>query len=100
MKTDNLLSIMVDGVKDQLTVGACSFDKIYNGANTDFTDCVRSRASGISVLGEPIWEGRGTFFVLAPDLAGTVTLVLLASGLVGGLGGYLVTRRKSKNDSR
>jgi len=94
VKTSNLLTWFVDGATNSLTLGSCAFNKLYNGANTDYGDCVKSRASGVSTIGEPIWEGRGTFFVLAPDLAGSVTLVLLATGLVGALGGYLVTRRR------
>lgn len=91
--TDNLLSVSVDGLTDALQVGNCGFQKLWKGSNTDFTDCVRSRAGGISTIGEPIWEGRGVFFVLAPDLSGQVTLVLFASGMVGVVGGTIFRRR-------
>lgn len=94
IKTKNLISMTVEGATDTLQFGSCGFQKLYKGSNIDFTDCVRSRVSGVSTIGEPIWEGTGIFYVLAPDLSGQVALVLIGATALGVMGGVTSTRRR------
>jgi len=89
IKTGNLMSWFVDNTMDTLSVGACGFQKLWSGSGIDFTDCARSRTEGISTIGEPIWEGRGTFFVVGADLEGRIQMILNIGLLLGAFTGVI-----------
>lgn len=93
VQQDNLLSVLADNAQDLTAVGQCSWKQLWNLGDNDFTSCVRSRSAGVDTVGEPVWEGQGTFYVLGPDLDATVTLILIVAGMLGGLGGLATSRQ-------
>lgn len=93
MATDNLLKITLDGMTDLFAVGGCGLNKLWFGSKSSFEACVEAKSTSIDVVGEPIYEGQGTFFVLAPQLDAQLTLVLFGITLSGVVSALSVTRR-------
>ncbi|MFW9872650.1 MAG: hypothetical protein ACFFG0_06065 [Candidatus Thorarchaeota archaeon] len=87
MATNNLVKIIKDNIIDVFKVGGCGANKLFFGSSTDFEACVEARTSTLDVVGDPIWEAQGSFFVLAPQIDATVQFFLyfvFASGMIGG----------------
>lgn len=83
MATDNVLSVFVDGTTDLFKIGGCGLNKLWYGSNTDFEACVEARATSIDVVGDPLYEGQGQFYVLGPKLDARITLIMIVFALAG-----------------
>lgn len=92
---DNLLKIIADTVVGNLiTAGQALFGTLYNMDLSVGQDIILT-SGGITnkVVGAPIWEGRGIFFVVGPGLRGSIEIILLLTLIAGGLTGASLGRR-------
>ena len=94
MATNNLGKLLFEDVVNLFKIGGCGVNKLWYGTATDFTQCVKSRTSSLDAIGDPIWEAQGIFYVLAPQLQGTVQLFLYAVYASGVLSALALTRKK------
>lgn len=92
MATDNLFKIFLDSSFDLFNVGGCAINKLFYGDGASFEACVEAKATSVDTVGDPIYEGQGTFYVLAPQLQGQVTLVLFGYFIVGLLSSSTLNR--------
>ena len=83
MASKNLFSTSVSNLKDIFSVGGCGVNKLYYGSRTDFEACVEARSTSVDVVGEPLYEAQGIFFILGPELDSQVRLIIFAFGAVG-----------------
>jgi len=92
MATNNVLKVFTQSVTDLFVVGGCGLNKLWFAESTDFEACVEAKSTSIDVVGEPIYEGQGVFFVLAPQLDSRIQLVIIGVAIMGLIGGVLVGR--------
>lgn len=92
---DNLLKLLSDAtIGNLIKAGNILFGTLYT-LDFEFTRDVALTSGGITnqVVGKPIWEGRGIFFIVGPGLKGTINLILLLAFVAGTITGAGLARR-------
>lgn len=85
---ENLISWLADKGKTVLDLFGCSGSYLWNLGKSDVKGCMAYGHSGIDVVGEPLWEGQGTFYVIGAALNAVITFTLwgaFASGYITAL---------------
>ena len=86
---ENLVSWFGNRVNQVTSLIKCSGNEIWHLGRSSFKGCMATGHSNIDVVGEPVWEGQGIFFVLAPALSATITMILWGVYVAGALTPYL-----------
>ena len=89
---ENLISWYGNKLNQVLSLVKCSGSEIWHLGKSSFKGCMATGHSDIDVVGEPVWEGQGIFFVLAPALSASITMILWGVFVAGSLTPFL--RRK------
>ena len=86
---ENLVSWFGNRVNQVTSLIKCSGNEIWHLGRSSFKGCMATGHSNIDVVGEPVWEGQGIFFVLAPALSARITMILWGVYVAGALTPYL-----------
>ncbi len=84
----NLISWLGNKVSQIISLFPCSGSFVWNLGKSDFGACMSTSSSGQNVVGQPMWEGQGTFYVVGPALSASITFILwgaFASGFASAL---------------
>lgn len=81
---DNLIKAIVDGVVGNLASGFNMIIGTLFNMDLEFAHDAALTSGGITsqVVGRPIWEGRGIFYIVGAALKGELTLIIYAAFLV------------------
>ena len=82
---DNLISWLADKGKTVLDLLGCSGKELWTLGKASFGACMANGHGDVDVVGDPIWEGQGIFYVLGPALSATITMILWGAAVAGAL---------------
>lgn len=95
LRKENAFNTIVNGITGILSQGAGIIVSTLYNLDTEAGIDAAITGGGIMprAVGEPIWEGRGIFFVVGPGLKGSINLILMLTLVVAGLTGASFKRR-------
>ena len=76
MGVENFINWIASRATSVLYVGGCTFTGIFQEGSTK--QCLATRGQNVNAVGQPLWEGAGTFFIIGPVLRGSINLLLFA----------------------
>lgn len=95
LRKENLFNTVANGITGILSQGAGIIVSTLYNLDVEAAKDVAVTGGGLipRAVGEPIWEGRGIFFVVGPGLRGSIQLILMLALVVSGLTGASFKRR-------
>lgn len=92
-QTKTMLTMLGDSAGNLITVGSCSISGLFKLSASAVVNCVNTKGYGAVGVGSPIWEGSGVYYIVGAVLKGSITLLLWAAAVAGGLSGLLLKNK-------